>query len=1484
MQAASFPSNENDRINVLNRYQILDTLSEEEYDALTRLAAQICGTKIALISIIDENRQWFKSKVGLDVSETPRDLAFCAHAIITPNEPFIIEDARLDARFKDNPLVTGDPNVIFYAGIPLVNQDDFSLGTLCVIDDNPKTLTTEQLDGLKTLANSVINLLELRRKNVKLEKDKNIFIDSLEFNNPFYLMVDSKGVIHHLGTKIQKCQPNLAKLQNIFDYFEFIQPFKWEEWINPDLNLSSRLFFFQSLDGFQRFKFSIKKQEELLLISCLPVVNANFHLKKYNLTLNDFAKHDYIAEYLFLQQTSDRSLIDAKNLLNKAKGRNYELEEAQTNIDILSRFPGENPNPIIRLTSDLNLSYTNRASEKAFLGDFGISKQGVQDQELVTHLRSLINQGQDVLKLILTRNNRHYNISLRYVVEHGYINIYANDISNFIAQVEHKERELLEISKKIEEQKKFYEFVLNAIPSDIAVFSTEHKYVFVNPQGIKNKEVREFMIGKDDYDYCKYRGISTELADNRRAVFNEVMNTGVSLDWTDDLKDEKGNRKVIYRKIAPLKDNNGVIQYVVGYGIEITETKIAEEKLIESNKKMALLENFLNKTTDAIQVSDDKGNMVYINETASKRLGIDQSEIQKHHVSEFEKYFSEESVWQSHLSFLKENKSFNVESININQSTGDEIDVEINVVYEEIDGLGYLIAAARDISQRKKSEEEIRRLSLVAKNTTNGVLILDKNRKIVWANEAIINRSEYDLSELIGQSPKLFQFEGTNQETILRIYNSLLNIEPVQEEILHSTKSGKLYWISLNIQPIFDARGELEGFIAIELDITERKNFEEKIAQQNKELREVTDALDQSALVSIANSDGIIIKANSKFCEVSGYTEKELLGVNHNIVNSRYHDKAFWIDFWRTIKAGNVWRGEVCNKKKDGSIYWVDSIIYPIFDLENNISHYLSIRQEITDRKKAERELELKASFQRILVEVSSKYINIPIESVNSSIDDSLARIGKFVDVDRVYVFDYNFENQTSSNLFEWCAEGIEPQIDNLQEIPFEYIPVWLEKHSKGESIVVPNVKELPSSQFKELLEDQDIKSLIALPLIDREGCVGFVGFDSVKSLRTFNEDERDLLELFAQMLVNVSRRTDSLKQIERARREIEEINIGLEKQVQEKTKMNLDLAKSISDQEKMVTIGEIASGIAHDLNTPLGAIKSGAENIRFTLEALFKETIWKCSPEQISVACRRASETKIELFVGGLQQRRELNVWREYFSEHYAHLPKEEVEVYINGMVKNRISIEDKEIIQNIISSTNPTEFFDLMFHIQMTRNFVDTILSSGERASQVINDLRNFIKDQKSSDKTMVNLNKNIGTVLNIFSYELKRNIDVHFNVNPLLEIYGIDIKLFQLWSNLIKNAIESMGEIDQRGLLRIFSAETDSHVTIQVENNGPKIPEDIQNKIFEKFYTTKGHKNGSGLGLSIVSSVLQEHDAEIELISTEMVTKFIVKFKKK
>ena len=161
---------EADRLNALNQYNILDTLPEQDYDELTQLAAQICGTPIALISLIDDKRQWFKSRHGLAIRETPREFAFCAHAITNPSETLIVPDSRQDERFAQNPLVTGDPNVIFYAGAPLVDDNGFALGSLCVIDNTPHELSQAQLSSLQILAKQVVNLLTLRKQNTELSR------------------------------------------------------------------------------------------------------------------------------------------------------------------------------------------------------------------------------------------------------------------------------------------------------------------------------------------------------------------------------------------------------------------------------------------------------------------------------------------------------------------------------------------------------------------------------------------------------------------------------------------------------------------------------------------------------------------------------------------------------------------------------------------------------------------------------------------------------------------------------------------------------------------------------------------------------------------------------------------------------------------------------------------------------------------------------------------------------------------------------------------------------------------------------------------------------------------------------------------------------------------------------------------------------------------------------------------------------------------
>ncbi len=160
--SAPVPPNETKRLKVLWQYEVLDTVPEEVFDDLTDLAAHICETPIALISLVDEDRQWFKSRLGLSLSETSRDISFCAHAITTDGL-LIVPDATKDKRFKDNPLVTGGQKIRFYAGAPLITPDGHALGTLCVLDKKPRALRLEQQQALRVLAHHVMTQLELRR-------------------------------------------------------------------------------------------------------------------------------------------------------------------------------------------------------------------------------------------------------------------------------------------------------------------------------------------------------------------------------------------------------------------------------------------------------------------------------------------------------------------------------------------------------------------------------------------------------------------------------------------------------------------------------------------------------------------------------------------------------------------------------------------------------------------------------------------------------------------------------------------------------------------------------------------------------------------------------------------------------------------------------------------------------------------------------------------------------------------------------------------------------------------------------------------------------------------------------------------------------------------------------------------------------------------------------------------------------------------------
>lgn len=162
-------TSESARVAALNRYAILDSEPEQSFDDLVILAAHICHTPMAMLSLVDDHRQWFKSKVGVQVGETPREISICAHTI-QQKDIFIVSDTLQDARFRENPLVTGEPHIRFYAGAPLINDDGFALGSLCVIDREPRELDPDQKEAVSALGRLALRQMELRM-NLQLLKE-----------------------------------------------------------------------------------------------------------------------------------------------------------------------------------------------------------------------------------------------------------------------------------------------------------------------------------------------------------------------------------------------------------------------------------------------------------------------------------------------------------------------------------------------------------------------------------------------------------------------------------------------------------------------------------------------------------------------------------------------------------------------------------------------------------------------------------------------------------------------------------------------------------------------------------------------------------------------------------------------------------------------------------------------------------------------------------------------------------------------------------------------------------------------------------------------------------------------------------------------------------------------------------------------------------------------------------------------------------------
>jgi len=790
-----------------------------------------------------------------------------------------------------------------------------------------------------------------------------------------------------------------------------------------------------------------------------------------------------------------------------------------------------------------------------------------------------------------------------------------------------------------------------------------------------------------------------------------------------------------------------------------------------------------------------------------------------------------------------------------------------------------LIGSIQDITERTKIQEEVKRLSHVATKTTNLVVITDVQERIVWVNDATVKMTEFSREEIIGNTPRMFQSNKTDPKTKLYIRENLAKGNIISEvEILNQSKSGREYWLSLNIVPINDDDDNLTGYIAIESDLTEHKRQLHLIEENEKNYRSLLD--NSSEMIHSLNEKGQIKYVNKAWLDNMGF--EKISEVEGRPILEFFTDdtlKEFSIVMPQLMRGENINDLKCEFISKNGNVLNINGRAQSVM-VEGEYIGSEAFLFNVTSVLKAERDIVNMSKFQNLLMQISTEYINAPISEINNLINQSLEDIAAFSSADRAYVFGYDYEKEICSITHEWVGKGIPPQINSLTAMPFSDVPYSLSRHLKGEFVEFPDVSMVKDKRIHAVLSEEGIQSLISVPMMDGEKAIGFIGFDIMRTKREFNSNEKNLMRLYSQMIVNVFNRMKFIEELQSTKDALSNINKSLEKKVIENTKKNIDLSRSILEQEKLVTIGEISAGIAHDLNTPLGTIRVGSDNVSYIIDKLFRDDLNNFSNNELIEIINHVKQNKIEIYVGGLQLRKEKEHLKNFLFVKYPDINEEQMSKFVDLFVKCRISESQADLIDKIIVKENGIEYLEVLNQVQMAMAQLDTIKTSSDKAVRVVQDMRAFIKGETTVERKMINLRENISTVLGVFNYEINLNIDLKFEVDESIEFMGYDIKLFQLWSNIVKNALEAMSDQDNK-YFGITGVKEKDQIIVTFENNGPKIPDEIVTSIFNKFYTTKAKKSGSGLGLSIVKNVLREHKANIKIKSTENMTKFIITF---
>ena len=561
MKTYPTPTNEIERLKALKGYSILDTLSEKEYDAITQLASYICDTPIALVSFIDEERQWFKSTVGIDAIETPRNISFCQYTIMG-DEVFEVANATEHELFYDNPLVTGNPDIRFYAGAPLRNKEGYNLGSLCVIDTKARSLTDDQKKALKLLATQVVSLLDLRKKHAD-------FIESQKELNNFIELSKDLVCIANVDGLLYKVNPAFTTVLGYAK--EELEGFSFINLVHPD-DLQST---YKEVEKLAQGEMSISFENRY------RCKNGTYVVLSWNTSPDPDSRNLYcIARNITKEKIAEQNLIDGNNLLEEsqriAKIGSWKFNVATNDlvwsdghyrIFEMDKLPSNELFKIYRARVHKDdLAKLEKINKKALKTgeNFKVKYRIVFPDESIKHLLEI---GQPF------KNEKGEVVELKGIIQD-------------VTEITVAEREIAQKTKYITD-------IRSALDESAIVSISDNKglLTFVNDNFCTiSKYTEKELIGKDQRDITGYL-----VKEDVNEVLSTILKGNVWKGETNNLAKD-GTSYWEKMTIVPFLDETNKPYQYVSISTDITDQKLAEENLtnalINLEKKNKELDEF----------------------------------------------------------------------------------------------------------------------------------------------------------------------------------------------------------------------------------------------------------------------------------------------------------------------------------------------------------------------------------------------------------------------------------------------------------------------------------------------------------------------------------------------------------------------------------------------------------------------------------------------------------------------------------------------------------------------------------------------------------------------------------------------------------------------------------------------------------------------------------------------------------------------------